>query len=139
MNLYYIDQGEIRYYAKKIDAIKAAKDAANTNHKEVIVSQMFIGTNRENITLLANKEEGFARFIGRVCTVYPRKRPKLKLKRVAAVVTLLLLLLLPNLAKAASCTTRRNGSVIITTCSGKNYSSHCRSYRSGSVVKTYCR
>lgn len=38
-----------------------------------------------------------------------------------------------------SCTTRKSGSVTITTCSGRKFHSQCRSYRSGSVIKTSCR
>jgi hypothetical protein len=40
-----------------------------------------------------------------------------------------------------SCTTRKSGSTTITSCSSSghgNTSSTCRSYRSGSVVKTSC-
>jgi hypothetical protein len=53
----------------------------------------------------------------------------------------LLTLLMPSLAEAGtSCTTRKSGSVTITSCSGsKGGFSECRSYRSGSVVKTSCR
>ena len=51
--------------------------------------------------------------------------------------------LLPTLAEASSsCTTRKSGSVSITSCSrsGHGYSfTQCRSYRSGSVTKTSCR
>lgn len=43
---------------------------------------------------------------------------------------------------ATSCTTRKSGSVSITSCSnmyrGGGFS-QCRSYKSGSVVKTSCR
>ena len=41
-----------------------------------------------------------------------------------------------------SCTTRKSGSETITSCSSSghgNTSSQCRSYKSGSVVKTNCR
>ena len=40
-----------------------------------------------------------------------------------------------------SCTTRKSGSVTITSCSDSGHNSNtqtCRSYRSGSVVKTSC-
>ena len=40
-----------------------------------------------------------------------------------------------------SCTTRKSGSTVITSCSGSghgNTSSTCRSYKSGSVTKTSC-
>jgi hypothetical protein len=139
MNLYYIDAGEIRFYAKKTDAERAARDIADERGEEINISRMFIAVDRENITRMANKERGFNRFIGRVCVVKPRKRPKLKLKRVAAVLSLLATLLSPNPSEANSCTTRRSGSVVITSCSGKNFTSQCRSYRSGSIIKTYCR
>jgi hypothetical protein len=51
------------------------------------------------------------------------------------------LLLLPSLAVAATgCTTRKSGSVTITTCSNKTgFNTHCRSYMSGSTRKTSCR
>ena len=54
---------------------------------------------------------------------------------------LILIMLAPTLAEAGtSCTTRKSGSVTITSCSSSKYqpSSTCRSYRSGSVVKTSC-
>lgn len=39
-----------------------------------------------------------------------------------------------------TCTTRKSGSVSITTCSGGRFQySQCRAYRSGSVIKTSCR
>jgi len=41
-----------------------------------------------------------------------------------------------------SCTTRKSGSETITSCSDSGHNSNyrqCRSYKSGSVVKTYCR
>ena len=40
-----------------------------------------------------------------------------------------------------SCTTRKSGSVVITSCSDSGHRSNmrtCRSYRSGSTVKTSC-
>jgi hypothetical protein len=140
MNLYYIDSGEVKYFSKKTDALDAAQEEADNTKRSVLVSRMFIAIDRDNVTRLANKENGFSKFVGRVCVVEPRKRPRIKLRRVAAAATLLLLLMLPNLADAGtSCTTRRSGSVTITTCHSKNSSSHCRSYYSGSVLKTYCR
>ena len=49
-------------------------------------------------------------------------------------------LLVPAIAEAGtSCTTRKSGSTTITSCSGKSGFSECRSYRSGSVIKTSCR
>jgi hypothetical protein len=44
-------------------------------------------------------------------------------------------------AASTSCTTRQSGSVSITSCSSSNHSAYreCRSYRSGSVIKTTCR
>lgn len=140
MNLYYVDSGETRYYAKKDRAYDAAQEEADKWQKDVILSRIFIAVDRDNITRMANSEDGFTKFLGRICTVKPRKlRPKLKLKKVAATAALLTLVILPNPSDAASCTTRRSGSVSITSCSGKNFTSTCRSYRSGSVVKTYCR
>ena len=54
---------------------------------------------------------------------------------------LALVLLTPSLANAGyNCTTRKSGSVTITSCSGaKGGFSQCRSYMSGSVRKTSCR
>ena len=58
-------------------------------------------------------------------------------------IALALAVLLPTVAEAStSCTTRKSGSTTITSCSrsGHGYSfTQCRSYRSGSVVKTSCR
>jgi hypothetical protein len=56
------------------------------------------------------------------------------------VLTLAGLVALTTLASAGTdCVTRKSGSVTITSCgSGKTYS-QCRSYRSGSVIKTSCR
>ncbi len=52
-------------------------------------------------------------------------------------------ILAPGLSEAStSCTTRKSGSTTITSCSrtGHGYGfSTCRSYKSGSVRKTYCR
>lgn len=63
------------------------------------------------------------------------------MKTVIAIATLLALLA-PDLAAAGtSCTTRKSGSVTITSCSssGSNgRSTTCRSYMSGSVRKTSC-
>jgi hypothetical protein len=138
MNIYYIDSGEIRFYAKKTEAQNAASKEADKIGKPVVVSKMFIAIDRENIARMANKELGFTRFVGRIGSVLPRKRPKVKMKRIAATLGFFLLLL-PNPSDAASCVTRRSGSESITTCSGKNFHSRCRSYRSGSVIKTHCR
>jgi len=138
MNLYYIDSGDKRFYSKKVDAVSAAQNEADRTQKEVLVSKMFIAVDRDNIARMANQEKGFTKFVGRVELVVPRKRPRLKLKPIAAAVSLLIFLL-PNLTEAADCTTRRSGSVSITTCTGQNSFSQCRSYRSGSVVKTSCR
>lgn len=139
MNLYYIDSGEIRYFAKKTEAEIAAQEEADKIQKGVILSKLFIATDRDNIARMANRENGFTKFVGRVCTVNPRKRPRLKLRPIAAVTSIFMLLVLPNPSDAANCTTRRSGSVSITSCSGKGFSSQCRSYRSGSVIKTYCQ
>lgn len=49
------------------------------------------------------------------------------------------LLLVPTLASAADCVTRKSGSVTVTTCGSGSSFSQCRSYMSGSVVKTSCR
>jgi hypothetical protein len=140
MNLYYINSGETRYFSKKTDAQEAAQKEADKTHKEVIVSVMFIAVDRNNITRMANQENGFTRFVGRVCIVEPRKRPKLKLRKLAAAAALLMAFLLPNLSEAETkkCTTRKSGSVTVTTCSGKNFHSECRSRKSGSVIKTDC-
>jgi len=138
MNLYYIDSGETRFYSKIADAQNAAQEEADKTRRQVLVTRMFIATDRDNVARLANKENGFSKFVGRVCVVEPRKRPKLKLRKVAAALAFFALLS-PNLADAASCTTRKSGSVIITTCDSKNSYSQCRSYKSGSVVKTHCR
>jgi hypothetical protein len=51
--------------------------------------------------------------------------------------------LLPTVAQAGTdCTTRKSGSVVITTCSDssrpKAFNTQCRSYKSGSVTKTSC-
>ena len=139
MNLYYIDAGEKRFFANKTNAHNAAQSVADRVQHEVTISRMFIAVDRDNIARLANSESGFSQFVGRVCIVLPRKRPKLKMKRIAATLILLTAFLLPNPSEAASCTTRRSGSVSITTCDGKDFYSQCRSYRSGSVVKTSCR
>ena len=139
MNLYYIEVGKTKFYAKKTDAQNAAQEEANRLGAGVLVSRMYVAIDRDNVTRMANKENGFTKFIGRVCLVEPRKRPKLKLKRIAAMLALFAFLL-PNPSEANSnCTTRKSGSVIITSCSSKNYYSQCRSYKSGSVVKTHCR
>jgi len=138
MNLYYIDSGKVRFYAKKIDALRAAQWEANETGKEINVSKMYIAVDRGNVARMANNEEGFNRFVGRVCIVKPHTRPKLKLRQVAAVLSVFFLLL-PNPSEASSCVTRRSGSVTITTCDGKNFYSQCRSYMSGKIRKTHCR
>jgi hypothetical protein len=57
--------------------------------------------------------------------------------------TLLLLICLTIPASAGTdCTTRKSGSVTITTCTDSGHKSNfqqCRSYMSGSVRKTTCR
>lgn len=57
--------------------------------------------------------------------------------------TLIATAFLATAAEAGTdCTTRKSGSVTITTCSGSGKSSgfsQCRSYMSGSVRKTSCR
>lgn len=138
MNIYYIDSGDVRFFAKKADAIEAAQEEATEHQKNVNVSRMFIAVDRDNITRMANKLMGFSRFTGRVCSVEPKRR-RVRLKRLAAISILLMPLILPNPSDAASCTTRRSGSVTITTCTDKKFFSQCRSYKSGSVIKTTCR
>ena len=61
----------------------------------------------------------------------------------ASVITAVLLLVTTTIFSFAgtSCTTRKSGSVTITSCSDSGHRSNytqCRSYRSGSVVKTSC-
>jgi hypothetical protein len=60
----------------------------------------------------------------------------------AAVAAVLLIITTVFAFPSTSCTTRKSGSVVITSCSDSghrpNYT-QCRSYRSGSVVKTSCR
>ena len=53
---------------------------------------------------------------------------------------ILVTVLVPALAQATECTTRKSGSVTITSCSSSKGqpATTCRSYRSGSVVKTTC-
>src|SRR6476620_9262223 len=109
MNLYYIDAGERRFFANKTNAHNAAQDAADKVQRGVIISRMFIAVDRDNIARLANSEAGFSKFVGRVSVVLPRKRPKLKVKRIAATLILFTTFLLPNPSDAASCTTRRSG------------------------------
>jgi hypothetical protein len=59
--------------------------------------------------------------------------------------TLVLAILIPSIAEASravNCSTRKSGSVTITSCSNAYRAgghSECRSYKSGSVVKTSCR
>jgi hypothetical protein len=52
-------------------------------------------------------------------------------------------LLAPGFADAGtSCTTRQSGSTTITSCSDSGHNSNyrqCRSYKSGSTIKTSCR
>jgi hypothetical protein len=140
MNLYYINSGETRYYSKKTEAQVAARKEADKTQKEVMVAVMFIAVDRENLARMANGKNGFTRFVGRVCVVQPRKRPILKLRKVAAAAALLVAFLLPNLADASTnCTTRKSGSKTITTCTGKNFRSECRSFKQGSVIKTECQ
>lgn len=139
MNLYYIDAGDTRFFSNKTAAEYAAQEQADKNQKGVVVSRMFIAIDRDNVARMANGEMGFTKFVGRVGTVLPRKRPKLKMKRIAAALVPVLLLLLLSPADAANCSTRRSGSVSVTTCSGKHFHSTCRSHRSGSVIRTYCR
>ena len=138
MNLYYIDAGGTRFFSNKMAAEYAAQEEADKIQKGVIVSKMFVAIDRDNVARMANGEIGFSKFVGRVGTVHPRKRPKLKLKRVAAALVPILLLLLLSPADAANCSTRRSGSVTTTSCSGKPFNTHCRSYRSGSVTRTHC-
>ena len=58
-----------------------------------------------------------------------------------ATIALVAALIVPSLADAGtSCTARKSGSVTISSCSssGRAPAVTCRSYRSGSVVKTSC-
>jgi hypothetical protein len=139
MNIYYVSSGTIRFYSKKTEAEKAAKEEADRLREPVTISKIFIAVDRENIARMANKMHGFSQFVGKIATIAPSKRPRLKLRKVAAASILSLVLLLPNPSDAASCTTRRSGSVSITTCTDKNSYTQCRSYKSGSVIKTHCR
>lgn len=53
----------------------------------------------------------------------------------------IVLVMLPALATAGTtCTTRKSGSVTITTCTDSKggFSTHCRSYMSGSIRRTHC-
>jgi hypothetical protein len=57
---------------------------------------------------------------------------------------LILVVLMPlfSYAGGTNCTTRKSGSVTVTSCSnayGPGGHTQCRSYRSGSVIKTSCR
>jgi hypothetical protein len=133
MNLYYINSGETRYYSKKTEAQVAARKEADKTQKEVMVAVMFIAVDRENLARMANGKNGFTRFVGRVCVVQPRKRPILKLRKVAAAAALLVA------DASTNCTTRKSGSKTITTCTGKNFRSECRSFKQGSVIKTECQ
>lgn len=83
MNLYYIDSGETRYFARKTDAEEAAQEEADRIQRGVTVSRMFVAVDRGNIARMANKQAGFSRFVGRVCVILPRKRPILKLRKIA--------------------------------------------------------
>ena len=59
--------------------------------------------------------------------------------RTFLILTTLLAFAAPALAGSTSCTTRKSGSVTITSCSGyKQPSTTRRSYMSGSVRKTTC-
>ena len=67
-----------------------------------------------------------------------RRAPCLGMRSLIIVLTVLV----PALAHAGTeCSTRKSGSVTITSCSSSKHqpSTTCRSYRSGSVVKTTCR
>jgi hypothetical protein len=58
------------------------------------------------------------------------------------IIAIALLTLAPALADAGDCTTRKSGSVTITTCSAPKHGGfgrQCRSDMSGSVRKTSCR
>jgi hypothetical protein len=64
------------------------------------------------------------------------------LTRALAILAALVLLSGVTAAEASTtCTTRKFGSVTITSCSSSKTQpySQCRSYRSGSVIKTTCR
>ena len=53
---------------------------------------------------------------------------------------MLVMITIASAQAGTSCTTRKSGSVTITSCSdsGTKTSTTCRSYRSGSVTKTSC-
>ena len=57
-------------------------------------------------------------------------------------IILAIALLAPSLVEAGtSCSTRKSGSTVITSCSDRSYfagTRTCRSYKSGSTIKTYC-
>ena len=63
--------------------------------------------------------------------------------RTLTAIAIVLAVMLPSLAQAGtSCTTRKSGSVTITSCSNTYKAggvTQCRSYMSGSVKKTSCR
>lgn len=65
------------------------------------------------------------------------------MKALIAILTALAVLAPSAALAGADCTTRKSGSVVITTCSNsdnpKSFNTQCRSYRSGGVVKTSCR
>lgn len=58
------------------------------------------------------------------------------------VIILIAMLLATPAVAGTNCTTRKSGSVVITSCSDSGHQpnyTQCRSYKSGSVVKTSCR
>ena len=64
--------------------------------------------------------------------------------KIMITIAMALAIVLPTIAEAStSCTTRKSGSTTITSCisSGakSGFSTHCRSYMSGSTRKTFCR
>jgi len=61
--------------------------------------------------------------------------------RFAILSTAILALLTVSASAGTSCTTRKSGSTVIRSCSDSGHYSNsttCRSYKSGSVTKTYC-
>lgn len=148
MNLYAIKIGtpeeyELRFFEKKNEAREAAQEIANDTRRTCRVLVIYIAVDRENLVRLANKKNSFYRIIGVVGDMQPKRKIKKKINYppILAITSVIFsFIILFNSADATtSCTTRKSGSVVITTCTGKNTYTQCRSYRSGSVIKTSCR
>ena len=59
-----------------------------------------------------------------------------------AVLSIVMLAMITTAQAGTTCTTRKSGSETITSCSDSGHNSNyrqCRSYKSGSVIKTSCR